>query len=155
MMAEILDELITIFPFEKKYFEKTDLNVGFAGHPLVDKMPSAADVKATDIQWKGSPKVALLPGSRVAEIRRLMPVIWKAAALLEKDHPEASFIIASTSPKTEELIRDQLDMLGKGPGNYSILTGKTKALLGQARHPQHEPLKAGPAVGPYGNCCCR
>ncbi len=132
LMAEIIDQLITIFPFEKKYFENTSLPVEFAGHPLANRMPSEESVTKEDIPWQGKPRIALLPGSRVHEIERIMPAMWAAARLVEKQEPEAAFVIAAPSRKIEEIIRDEIRMLSDGPKKYSVVTGKTTSILGQA-----------------------
>lgn len=132
LMATILDQLITIFPFEKKYFDSTKLKVEFAGHPLTSRMPSAEDVAATKIPWRGKPRIALLPGSRLHEIQRILPIMWDTALRVEKEQPDASFIIAAPSSKIEKIIRHELSMLGDGPAKCSVVTDKTREILGQA-----------------------
>jgi lipid-A-disaccharide synthase len=130
-MAKIIDHLITIFPFEAKHFSKTDLKVTFAGHPLVDETKRARNLPAIQLPWKKSKRVALLPGSRTQEIKRLLPVMWRAAALLEKENPEISFIIATSGNTEIPLIREITDR-NAGPANFAAVPAKTREVLRQA-----------------------
>lgn len=68
---KLFDEVIVIFPFEKKYFDsiesRTGLNVVYLGNPLVDKY---------EFSFKIGEKILLLPGSRKQEIEKfILPVI--------------------------------------------------------------------------------
>ena len=81
-MAACLDHLITIFPFEARYYEGTSLPVTFAGNPLVDELQQDPNV-TSPATTTDTPTIALLPGSRVHEIRRLLPVMLKACERVE------------------------------------------------------------------------
>jgi lipid-A-disaccharide synthase len=130
-MAKIIDHLITIFPFEAEHFSSTGLKVTFAGHPLVDETQKARNLPALQLPWKKKKRVALLPGSRTQEIKRLLPTMWRAAAIMEKDDPDISFIIAASSndavPLMQEIIKN-----GSGPENFEIVPSKTREVLRQA-----------------------
>jgi lipid-A-disaccharide synthase len=66
-MAELLDRMICIFPFEKELYESSGLPTDFAGHPLVDEMDEIRDASIE----RQENFVALLPGSREREIAKL------------------------------------------------------------------------------------
>jgi len=132
-MAQTIDKLITIFPFEKKYFDKTGLSVTFVGHPLTEISKDMANKFTAKLPWHGSPKIALLPGSRPHVIRHNLPVIWAATKVLEKTHPEASFIIACPSPLQEQVVKQILRKLPAGKARCAIVTGKTREVLKEAR----------------------
>jgi len=132
-MARIVDHLLTIFPFEKAVFEGTGLKVDFAGHPLVDDARHTWEEPAADLPWQGQPKIALLPGSRRHEIQRILPVMWAAAANIEKIQPGASFIIASPNERVEAMVRRQFSRLSGGPTRWKIVTGQTRQVLRQAK----------------------
>ena len=131
-MAASLDQLIAIFPFEAHHFEGTGLKVDYVGHPLVDEMREFSATPQTEIPWQGSPRIALLPGSRRAEIDCILPDIWKAAGLLQQARPDASFIVAAPDPKIEALIRARIATLKPAPARWSIVTGQTREVLRQA-----------------------
>ena len=71
-MAETLDRVGVIFPFEAECYGDTDLDVTFVGHPFVREgvsLPFRHDPEAP---------VLLLPGSRRAAVRRIFPVLLRA-----------------------------------------------------------------------------
>jgi lipid-A-disaccharide synthase len=130
-MACIIDQLITIFPFEASHFKNTDLTVTYAGHPLIDEAKAAHALPAIALPWKSTKRVALLPGSRSQEIQRLLPAMLKAAEELEKSDPETSFIIATPSSKETPQIQNIIQSTG-GPKHWSIVESKTRQVLRQA-----------------------
>lgn len=131
-MAAIIDRLITIFPFEPRYFEGTGLRVDFAGHPLVDEAAQVWAEPEAALPWNGEPRVALLPGSRAQEIERLLPDMWAAAGNLQARHPNASFIIATPTDAERDRIRAKLATLPGGPRQASVVSGQTRQVLRQA-----------------------
>ena len=128
-MAKIIDCLITIFPFEKNYFAETTLDVKFAGHPLVDEAQHTLNQPHEPLPWNGNPHVALLPGSRRHEIERILPIMWKAASIIEKKQPKIGFIIPVPSPVEEKMVLDTINHLPPGPSKYSVIAGKTRLVL--------------------------
>ena len=132
-MARIVDRLLAIFPFEPKVFEGTPLKVDFVGHPLVDVTQAARSAPAQQLPWHGAPRIALLPGSRRQEIERILPALWQAAALLQKQKPDASFILAAPSEAVAKIVRAKLAELGGGPTNCELVVEQTREVLRQAR----------------------
>jgi lipid-A-disaccharide synthase len=132
-MARSLDLLVTIFPFEGEHFRSTGLKVVFGGHPLVDESAAARAEPLRELPWRGAPKVALLPGSRRAEIRRILPVMWRAAGALQRRHPQTGFVVATPSAAVEASVRDCLMRNREGgPTRWAIVTGQTREVLRQA-----------------------
>jgi lipid-A-disaccharide synthase len=76
-MAQHLDGLASIFPFERKVYADTELPVEFVGHPFV-----ARDYEAP-VTYDPAGPVLLLPGSRTGVVKRLFPVMLEAFARLE------------------------------------------------------------------------
>ena len=132
-MAQIVDRLLAIFPFEPKVFAGTKLKVDFVGHPLVDVTQAARTAPPQALPWHGAPRVALLPGSRRQEVERILPPLWQAAALIQKEKPDASFILAAPSEAIANLIRHKLAELGGGPAHCELVIDRTREVLRQAR----------------------
>lgn len=90
-LAQTLDLLLTIFPFEKALFSKTSLFVKFVGHPLLEILQSYSyDTHWRErLQWQNSdhPILAVFPGSRMGEITRLLPRQLEAACHLQQSAP--------------------------------------------------------------------
>lgn len=132
-MSRVIDLLITIFPFEKKFFESSNMKVEFAGHPLLDKAANVMKAPETVLPWDGTPRVALLPGSREHEIQRLLPDLWNTAGLLQNRYSTASFIIPAPSDGVASIIRKEIKKLPAGPSRWAVTTGQTYEVLRQAR----------------------
>jgi lipid-A-disaccharide synthase len=92
-----VDKLACILPFEEEFFRQRDIDAEFVGHPLfeplVDFEPNAKFV--ADELPAGSPRVALLPGSRGHEIADHLPCQLRVAAELKRRHPDAVFALAA------------------------------------------------------------
>ncbi len=133
LMARIVDRLLVIFPFEKEVFAHTDLRVDFVGHPLVDELRAARGEPERPLPWPGPCRVALLPGSRVQEIDRILPVLAEAARRLRAERPDAGFLVAAPSPRLAAHIEEVLSRTGGVPDGCRVVTGETRQMLRQAR----------------------
>lgn len=100
-----VDKLFIIFPFEQEYFSGKGLQPIFEGNPLVDAiearratLPSAEEFRRRN-RLDERPIIALLAGSRRAEIRDNLPLM----ALLSKRFPNHQFVVAGVSWIEREL----------------------------------------------------
>lgn len=132
-MAQIVDRLLAIFPFEPEVFTGTNLKVDFVGHPLVDVAQAARNASPRSLPWQGEPCIALLPGSRRQEIERILPPIWQAAGIMQQQNPNASFILAAPSEAVAKIVRATLASLSNGPTKWELVIDQTRAVLRQAR----------------------
>lgn len=107
-MAELLDLMICIFPFEKELYEASGLRTVFGGHPLVD---SLEEVKGRALVREEN-LVALLPGSREREIAALFPPMLEAAAILRKQYPELRFATTGATPVLTERLGEMVREAG-------------------------------------------
>jgi lipid-A-disaccharide synthase len=131
-MAQVVDRLMAIFPFEPAVFSGTGLRVDFVGHPLVETARAARTEPLAALPWGGSPRIALLPGSRKQEMERLLPVYWAAAREVEKAAPGCAFLLAAASPAMADQARRLVPQLGPAPRRWDIVTGATRQVLRQA-----------------------
>ena len=96
-MKRIVDRVLVIFPFEAPFYEKAGVPVRFVGHPLVD-MTTAGQPRDAFMRARGldpaQPLVGLLPGSRLNEVRTILPDLVRAAGLIAGRVPGAQFVIA-------------------------------------------------------------
>jgi lipid-A-disaccharide synthase len=103
-------EMLVILPFEKDFYEKEGVGVKFVGHPLLDAIPVLPDASALRAKigiQPGQKAIGLFSGSREKEVKRILPVMLKAAVLLQKDIPETVFFI-SRSPNVRSEVYDLL-----------------------------------------------
>lgn len=132
-IAEICDRLIAIFPFEPPLFDGTGLAVDYVGHPLLDRTARILEEQPPTLDWQGTPRVALLPGSRANEISRILPAIWEAARIIEDRHPDVSYLLPSPTVAVEELVKRTIADLPPGPTRWKTVVGQTHHVLRQAR----------------------
>ena len=98
-----IDQMYVILPFEKDFYEvKHQMPVTFVGHPLIDAIANRPKLEANALRKKyglsDRPIVALLPGSRQQEIKKMLRVMLSVI----DDFPEHQFVIAGapSQPKT-------------------------------------------------------
>ncbi|HEX3985170.1 MAG TPA: lipid-A-disaccharide synthase [Acidobacteriaceae bacterium] len=116
-----VDRMLTIFPFEERFYHDHGVEAEFVGHPLAELELPTISREAFARQAGIDPArtwIGVLPGSRGKEIRLNLPEMVRAAALLGKD---AEFLI----PLAPTLTGPQRDHI------RDLLTG----LLGQQAHP--------------------
>ncbi|MCX7817689.1 MAG: lipid-A-disaccharide synthase [Kiritimatiellae bacterium] len=128
MMARRVHRLIAIFPFEPDVFRGTGLRVDFVGHPLVDQLrPLITAPPPPDLWPPGSPRVALLPGSRRQEISRILPCLAAAAKSLREQRRGTAFLIAAADSAAHALIRPLADAT-----NLPVAIGRARDILRSA-----------------------
>lgn len=132
-MAEVVDRLMVIFPFEPDVFAGTRLKVDFVGHPLVDVIAAAKKEPPIALPWPGDVPVALLPGSRVQEVKRILPPMLGAARLLQDRFPGAGFLVAAPNEDIRKLADDILQRKDLRTLKCRVLSGVTRHVLRQAR----------------------
>ena len=93
-IAAFTDKLLAIFPQEAVYYEKQGTNVQWVGHPFVDLMAKVPD-RAESRKQLGIADdelvVTLLPASRTQELKSVMPIILKAAKIIQTKLPHVKF----------------------------------------------------------------
>ncbi|MEI6092200.1 MAG: lipid-A-disaccharide synthase [bacterium] len=123
-------ELLAIFPFEKEFYKKRGLEVTYVGHPLLDQISSY--LKTSDIDkikkdlliQKNEKIVAVLPGSRHAEIKYILPIMEKACLLIKnKTSLNIRFVLPLAPTIREEDIYSYLTPQGKDL--FQIVKNKT------------------------------
>ena len=101
-IPRIVDLMMVVFPFEKQFYQEhaPGLRVEFVGHPVVEQLSG----ERRDLKREEN-LVALLPGSREAEVERILPAMLGAARLLRRERPDLRFELAAASDKVASLAR--------------------------------------------------
>lgn len=127
-MAEVLDLMLCIFPFEKEIFESAGLRTEFVGHPLVDEL----EEKKEDVE-RASDLIGLFPGSREREVNRLFPMMVEAARRMHSHHPNWRYEAAAASPKLEAHMRQIItDAKLPDEGMITLNKGNSHSLMQRA-----------------------
>lgn len=104
IIRKYVDKMITILPFEKDFYKKFGVDVEYVGHPLLDciQQHQYNNDFITSLKEKAGQKkiIALLPGSRKAEIIAKLPIMLELANKYNGDY---CFVIAAASNTNREL----------------------------------------------------
>lgn len=105
-MKRLASRVLVIFPFEEPLYAREEVPVRFVGHPLVDLALARQD-RSGFLRDHGlnpdAPTVALLPGSRPNELRRIVPVLMQALPLIRERVRSAQFVVACASDLPDTL----------------------------------------------------
>ncbi|MEO1091926.1 MAG: lipid-A-disaccharide synthase [Pseudomonadota bacterium] len=102
-LAEIVDRLLLVLPFEPAFFDAYGAPGVYVGHPIVEQVPALPTF--TQRQRPGpSPVLCLLPGSREGEIRRHLPVLRGAVGRLAAMRPGLTCVLP-TPPRRAAQVR--------------------------------------------------
>ena len=98
-IREGCDLMLTLLPFEARFYEEKGVPVRFVGHTLADTIPLQADRAAAraTLGLADGPLVALMPGSRGGEVGRLGAVFFDAAERLMALKPGVRFVLPCAS----------------------------------------------------------
>ena len=127
-VAAALTELLCFFPFEPELFAGTGLHAKFIGHPLVKVSEAEAARESQEPQKKSGEKlVALLPGSRLGEIRHILPRLLDAARMVARGCAIKIAIPAANDGAEHEIRRIVAETEGLPP--LEVRRGGARALL--------------------------
>lgn len=105
------DRMAVIFPFETAYYQAENIAVTYVGHPLLDQVHPQRSKAENTARFSLAPEypvVGLLPGSRINEIKRLLPTLLAAAERLTKQHPGIQFVLAQADSISDDLLQPYL-----------------------------------------------
>ena len=108
-LARAVRQLAVILPFEEKFFQEHGVPTTFVGHPLKDRPPPPnRDAARRTLGIDPGRKVlAVFPGSRAQEVRRIWPVAREASRLVQAAQPDVQVLLAGTRvaqyPGAEEM----------------------------------------------------
>jgi lipid-A-disaccharide synthase len=127
-IREGCDLMLTLLPFEARFYEEKGVPVRFVGHPLADTIPLEADRAAAraELGLGDGPVVALMPGSRGGEVGRLGALFFDTAERLLAQRPGIRFVLPCASPQR----RAQIELLLQGRDlPLTLLDGRSHVAL--------------------------
>jgi lipid-A-disaccharide synthase len=109
-----VDHMAVLFPFEKTLYDRENMPATFVGHPLIDRIQTTKNSDALMARYphlNAHPIIALLPGSRLSEIKALLPPMIAAAQRILATLPEAQFILPIAPNLSKAVIAPYLNNL--------------------------------------------
>jgi lipid-A-disaccharide synthase len=112
-LRRLCDKLCCILPFEEEWFAQRGVDTTFVGNPLLDRLPADLTVFRKDYAGfeRGRAKIALMPGSRMAEIGSLWKPMQEIAVRLKQKYPDASFTTVAVNDERRRLL-EQMQIPG-------------------------------------------
>ncbi|HJO77582.1 MAG TPA: lipid-A-disaccharide synthase [Pelagibacteraceae bacterium] len=101
-LKKFIDHILLLFPFEKKYFEKENVNCTFVGHPLLED-DEKIKIDIDNIIGKDKKIISIFSGSRSSEINVLAPILLKFIKLMKEKYDDIDFIFHTINEHREKL----------------------------------------------------
>ena len=92
----VVQRMLVLFPFEAEFYERAGIPVTFVGHPAAERAASEVDHAALRAEAGLDPDrevVALAPGSREAEVSRVLPTLLQAAKIVRSRRAATQFLV--------------------------------------------------------------
>lgn len=143
-----VDKLFIVFPFEKPYFDAKGISYIYKGNPLVDAVDDSGAMNETREDFiirnnlVDKPHIAMLAGSRKAEINTMMPVLTEFASMMHKmpQYADYQFIIAGAPARNQ---KDYMQWITEDNKDYiKLLFGETQSII---RHAEAAVVNSGTA----------
>ncbi|MFT4765030.1 MAG: lipid-A-disaccharide synthase [Oleispira sp.] len=126
-----IDLMLTLFPFEAKFYQQHHVPVSFVGHNLADSIPfenHAEDARQIFHFDKDEQIVCLMPGSRGSEVEKLCPVFIQAAELVFAHNPKARFILPAANKVRMQQIEQLIDDMQPSV-KIDVIDGNSKTCM--------------------------
>jgi len=122
------DRVLCLFPMEPPIYARHGVDASFIGHPMADEIalqPDRNAARAALGEPDEAPILALLPGSRLSEIERMLPVFAEAATRLAKDIPDLRVLV----PAANAQCRAAIERFVSGNPALRILDGDAQRAM--------------------------
>lgn len=129
-LRRLTDLVLCLLPFEEDWFRSRAVPAKFIGHPLFDQPLDTEELDRRSAGFpSGSPRLALMPGSRPAELESSWPILLDAFRRLRADFPATVGVVAATTPGVAEGLRRRAEELGGWPEGLHVASGETDAVI--------------------------
>lgn len=124
-IARLVNKMAVILPFEVDLYKEAGLEAKFVGHPLLDIISCRRNNNngAREKLERGHPFIALLPGSRLKEVRSLLPAMIEAAKIIFTKKSRAKFIL----PVAPSIPREEVEKILPTPLEVPLLLIENQA----------------------------
>lgn len=109
-IKQAVSHMLVVFPFEEAIYRDAGIPVSYVGHPLADVIPLDPDTAAARaaLGLDSGPILALLPGSRLSEVKRHARLMLDAARLVHQRHGDAQFVLPAANSAAAGIVRAAL-----------------------------------------------
>lgn len=134
-LGKVIEKMLVVFPFEEEIYSKENIPVSFVGHPLLDELkdvPSKEDARKSFLLNLSDIVIGVLPGSRLQEIKLILPVMLRVALLL-RERFNARFLLPLAPLVKREFIEREIKKIipsaNKGYDFLKIVEGESARVI--------------------------
>ncbi len=124
-IARLVKKMLVVFPFEVGLYKDAGVDVEYVGHPLADTAECALTKEAARTALgvdRGATCVALLPGSRGGEVKRILPLLLKAGGLIEKGFKDKPVFLLPAAGGIDDVLLN--GFLKDSPVEVKVIRGQ-------------------------------
>ena len=137
------ERVAVILPFEEEFFRDRGVRATFVGHPLAERWASTKPDRAVvkNIRDRGSPVIALLPGSRKHVVSSVLPGQIEVARRIKQVFPDASFGVSVAGPAVAPIVESAIESSAVAsrsmPSDASASESMASESLSLTTYPDH------------------
>ena len=124
------DRVLCLVPMEPPIYERHGVDARFVGHPLADVFAMEPDRDGARAMFSldaQTPVLAVLPGSRLGEIQRLLPVFLDAARLVQQQRPALQVLVPAANAACRDAIKACLG--DAPPASVRVVDGQAHEVM--------------------------
>lgn len=133
-IARAVDCVLALFPFEVEFYREHNVPVQFVGHPFADQIPLTTEKHPARVKLalpKDKKIIAILPGSRVSEVKYLAKIFMQTAHYCCQQRQDIHFVI----PFANQIVRDVFVKFAEGLTedlSITFIDGQAREVMGAA-----------------------
>jgi lipid-A-disaccharide synthase len=127
-IAELVNKMLVIFPFEEETYKRAGVDVSFVGHPLLDTIQPTKSKEEVCLKYgldPNSPIIGLMPGSRKQEIERLLSVMLEASRRIAENR-KVQFVLPLAGNIPMNYIKERITEFEKNRLNRTKISKSQK-----------------------------
>jgi lipid-A-disaccharide synthase len=131
-IARAVSHMLVIFPFEEEIYRKAGVPVTYVGHPLAEIIPMEPDqacARAALGLQQDRRMVAILPGSRMSELKHNTASFLGAARLLRQREPQLQFVAPMAGDKQRVYFEQLIAETGSADLGIHVISGQSHAAM--------------------------
>jgi len=105
VLGGLASHIAAIFPFEPPYFSPYKAPVTFVGNPLTESLPQIS-ASGRKFPENGGFRLAIIPGSRAQELKKMLPLMLDAASMLKQKYPRLKVTVSRFSKFDESVFSE-------------------------------------------------
>lgn len=134
-IARAVSHMLVVFPFEEEIYRKAGIPVTYVGYPLAEVIPLEPDVASAretlDLP-PGAKVVAVLPGSRMSELKYNTVAFIAAAKVLAQRDPTICFVVPMAGEKQQAYFTELVAKAGLADVPLRLVAGRSHAAIAAA-----------------------